>query len=319
MVESHTIDCSILPEPKFQSMGDIRRASEEFRTNGDVPKVRETINSYREFRSCCLDTSLKMLNAINLPKNVLVSARLKRMRSIYRKLTRISTFYVHEIDDIVGFRVIFQSLDDLQSVTQTLGSSGNTKVKNYLEKEHPCETGYRGVHAFFSFEQPFDHNGKKFNVRFEVQLRTYYQHMWACWCEGMGEQAKEGWFNRRDEPEIKEKITHLKSISKKIKMWEQKNSGDRQPCDRKHEPFPSIDNLYQKFAVVRRDENGYIGTDDYSDITESFEIVKYYEENKGLRALLLLGLSSEDIESHLKRTHLNWFSNVPAPQYWLPK
>ena len=313
MVESHTIDCSILPEPKFQSMGDIRRASEEFRTNGDVPKVRETINSYREFRSCCLDTSLKMLNAINLPKNVLVSARLKRMRSIYRKLTRISTFYVHEIDDIVGFRVIFQSLDDLQSVTQTLGSSGNTKVKNYLEKEHPCETGYRGVHAFFSFEQPFNDNGKKFNVRFEVQLRTYYQHMWACWCEGMGEQAKEGWLNRRDEPEIKEKITHLKSISKKIKMWEQKNS------DAVQKSFPSIDDLSQKFAVVRGYRNEYIGTDDYSDITKSFEVVKSYEEIQEVQALFLLGLSSDDIESHLRKTHLNWFSNVPDPEYWLPK
>ena len=316
MVENLTIDfsaCQILPEPKFQSMRDIERASKALQLGENTFETREKINSYREFRSCCLETSLKILSEINLPKNVLVSARLKRMQSIYRKLTRRSTFYVNRLDDIVGFRVVFQSLDDLQSVTQILGSSGNIKVKNYLEKEHPCGTGYRGVHAVFSFEQPFNDNGKKFNVRFEVQLRTYYQHMWACWCEGMGELAKEGWGNRRNKPEIKEKIAHLKSISKKIKMWEQKNS------DAVQKSFPSIDDLSQKFAVVRGYKNEYIGTDDYSDITKSFEVVKSYEEIQELQALFLLGLSSDDIESHLRKTHLNWFSNVPDPEYWLPK
>ena len=315
MVENLTIDCSacrILPEPKFQSMEDIKRASKALRLGENTFETREKINSYREFRSCCLETSLKILSEINLPKNALVSARLKRMQSIDRKLTRNPTFYVHELDDIVGFRIILQSLDELRSVITALNSSG-IKVKNYLEEEHPCGTGYRGGHAFFSFKQPFDYNGKEFKVRFEVQLRTYYQHMWACWCEGMGEQAKEGWCNRRNEPEIKEKITHLKSISKKIKMWEQKNS------DAVQKSFPSIDNLSQKFAVVRGDENGYIGAENYHDSTEAFEIVKYYEEDRGLRALFLLGLSSDDIESHLRETHLNWFSNVPEPEYWLPK
>ena len=218
-----------------------------------------------------------------MPKNVLVSARLKRMRSIYRKLKRRSTLYVNEINDIVGFRVVFQSLDDIQAVIAVLNSQG-VKVKDYLEEEHPCETGYRGVHTFFSFEQPFDHNGNKFNVRFEVQLRTYYQHMWACWCESMGEQAKEGWPKRRDEPEIIEKVTCLKTTSKKIEKWEPQNSGAIQ------RPFPSIDNLSQKFAVVRGDKNGYIGAENCPDSTEAFKRVKYYEEAQGLRDLFLLGL-----------------------------
>ena len=80
-----------------------------------------------------------------------------------------------------------------------------------------------------------------------------------------------------------------------------------------------MDDLSKKFAVVREYKDEYIGTDDYSDITKSFEIVKYYEENQKLQALLLLGLLSDDIKSHFREIHLNWFSNVPGSRYWLPK
>ena len=313
MVGSLSVDssvCRLLDAPKFQTMGDIRRASDDYRNDDNPLNAREIIDSYREFRACCFETSLKMLQDIHLPENGLISARLKRMPSIFRKLKRSSTFRVNELDDIVGFRIIFQSLSDLQVAVEILSSAG-IKMKDYLES--PQYTGYRGVHAIFPFKQPF--NDKTcFNVKFEVQLKTYYQHLWACWCEGMGEQAKEGWTNRRDEPEIQERIARLQGLSEKIRVWENNNPEALQIQG----GVPLIGNLSKKIAVVRGREDGYIGSDICSDTAEAFDLVKYYEDQQNLRALLLLGLSEPDITSHFSQTHINWFNKVPEPEYWWP-
>ena len=315
MVENFSVDtsvCRFLDNPKFQTMGDIKRASENYRNGVNPLDAQEKIDSYREFRSCCFKTSLDMLQGMNLSEHGLVSARLKRMPSICRKLERNPNFRVHELDDIVGFRIIFQSLNDLQIAVNTLASA-EIRMKNYLE--NPQCTGYRGVHAIFPFKQPF--NDKTcFSVRFEVQLKTYYQHLWACWCEGMGEQAKEGWPNRRDDPEIQEKIARLKSFSEKIRIWENNNPETLQT----QKKLPLIGNLATQIAVVRGNLDGgkYIGLDKCDDTTEAFNLLQDYEDQQNLRALLLLGLSEPDITSHFSQTHINWFNKVPEPEYWWP-
>ena len=313
MVENSSADtsgCRFLVEPKFQSMKDVKRASDNYRDGVNPSDALEKIDSYREFRTCCFETSLKMLQTMNFPENRLVSARLKRMPSIQRKLARCRTFYVNGLDDIVGFRVIFQSLSDLQSAVDALPSVG-IKMKNYLEQ--PQYTGYRGVHAIFRFEQPFNEK-TCFTVRFEVQLKTYYQHMWACWCEGMGEQAKEGWPNRRGDPIIQGRIAHLKDISEKIRVWENANPRAIQI----QKEFPLVENLSKKIAVVRGDKNGYIGLESCGNTIEAFEILKEYEEEANLEAVLLLGLSEDEIDTHFSKTHINWFNKVPEPEHWLP-
>ena len=315
MVENFSVDtsvCRFLDEPKFQSMKDVKRASDNFRSGIDFINAEETIDSYRAFRACCIETSLKILQGMHLPKNGLVSARLKRMRSIRRKLIRRSTFHVHQLNDIVGFRIIFQSLSELRDVANMLSLAGD-KTDDYLAK--PKCTGYRGIHVIFSFKQPFSEKSCV-KVRFEVQLRTHYQHLWACWCESMGEQAKEGWKNRKDDPEIQEKIARLKSLSEEIRVWENNNPETLQT----QKKLPLIGNLSKQIAVVRGglDSGGYIDLDECDDTTEAFNLLQDYEDQQNLRALLLLGLSEPDITSHFSQTHMNWFKEVPEPEYWWP-
>lgn len=314
MVENTEIDysaCRFLSDPRFASMADIERASQEYRTNRYNPATIDILQSYREFRICCIETSLGIVEQINLPKHILVSARLKRMESIYRKLRRSrESTYLSNIDDVIGFRVIFQSFDDLQFVAAAIKEREDAKTKDYLVEEHPNGHGYRGVHSIFRFDQPF--NKKKcFRVRFEVQLRTYYQHLWACWCEDMGEQAKEGYPNRKDEPEIIEKINTLKSTSDRIKVWENNNPNGVQEVKN---PLPISTDITRRFAVVR--QRGVV--DSCADSAEAFDYLMYYEK-QNLDALLLLGLSGESIEKHLRETHINsLLDRAYLPKDWMP-
>ena len=314
MVEITEIDfstCRLPSDPMFTSMGEIARASGKYKLDRYDIEAKDILQSYREFRVCCIETSLGILKQINLPKHVLVSARLKRMESIYRKLQRSrESTNLGNIDDVIGFRVIFQSLDDIQLVVAAIKQREDITTKDYLAEEHPNGHGYRGVHAIFRFSQPFNEK-KVFKVRFEAQLRTYYQHHWACWCESMGEQAKEGYPNRRNEPEIIEKLNNFKSISNKIKAWEESNPGTMQGIGNR---FPAPKDITRRFAVVRR--SGKINS--FYDGIEAFDCLMDYEE-KGAHALLLLGLSGEDIRAHLQETHINFLlGDAYSPEVWMP-
>lgn len=314
MVESTEIDytvCRFPPDPMFASISEIERASKRYRADRYDPEAINVLQSYREFRICCIETSLGILEKFNLPERILVSARLKRMESIYRKLQRSKeSTHVSNIDDVIGFRVIFRSLDDLLFVVAAVKKHKGITMKDYLVDEHPNGHGYRGVHVIFRFEQPFNEK-KRFRVRFEAQLRTYYQHCWACWCEGMGEQAKEGYRNRRDEPEIIETINNLKNISDRIKIWEESNPSGAQGAG---DPFLMSEDITRRFAVVRR--NGEI--DSCSNGAEAFDYLMGYEE-QNLDALLLLGLSGDDIKKHLQKTHINFLlGRAYQPEVWMP-
>ena len=319
-------DCAVLLEPRFGSIGDIRRASQSFREDRENLEAIEVLNSYRNFRLCCVQTSLRLLNRLELPEHVIISARLKRMKSIYRKLVKSemikkgSSADASNIDDVIGFRVIFRSLHELQSTVQKIQETNHgdvkVRIKNYLDEEHPIGHGYRGVHVIIHFEQPFSEE-RSFKVRFEVQLRTYYQHQWACWCESMGDQAKEGFLGRRDEPEAKKVLKELRKISDKVKRWEDCNKTTLQP-NKKGFPFPSFSWLGNKFVVCR--ENGDENFDTYPSIEEAFTWLIYYEK-KGVEALLILGTaeSEGEMKSYFRETYFyTLFGFFPEPEHWLP-
>ncbi len=180
-------------ELAFKSMGDVRRASKEFCENPQNFEARNKLNSYRKFRLNCIQTSLSLLKESELPNRVVVSARLKRLKSIYRKMMRNpkqTTVVINEMDDVVGFRIVCESLMDAVGLGKRVQEVLKARMKNYLETEHRAGLGYRAIHGIVRFRQPLQ--GTHVKVRFEVQIRTWYQHLWACWCEKHGEQAKEG-------------------------------------------------------------------------------------------------------------------------------
>ncbi len=306
----------------FKSMGDIARATASFAEDPKNPKALNVLNAYRRFRLDCLSTSQSLLVQAGLPQNVLISARLKRLRSIRRKLLRSKPSKklgtVSQMDDIIGFRVICQSCVEAEVLGERLHDELGARIKNYSDRAHPAKLGYRAIHAIVRFDQPFRDN--TVTSRLEVQVRTWYQHQWACWCESHGEHAKEGFRNEQARDESTYRLIHkLQDQSAEIARWEQQN------YDRIQRHLPAISDPYG-IALAWFDEQKNYGFDNFGqNHSEAVVGLNYLESLIGLDPLLLVGIGEEATEnSKLKRllmkTHPKFMSTDSLdPRYWMPE
>ncbi len=302
--------------PIFASMGDIARATETFRKQPKNPKALDVLNAYRNFRLNCIRTSLSLLRKASPPDKVLISARLKRLTSILRKLRRGQKGAVNEMDDIIGFRIICQSYGDAVAMSSRIANNLNASVKNYLENDHGAGIGYRAQHGIVKFKQPF-HNSSV-TVRFEIQVRSWYQHLWACWCESHGEQAKEGFPNRaNDDAATQDLVATLRECSHKIAQWEKANPSQVQTellnfSDPYNIALAWINN---KKMVYQFDVFGH-------DIASAVRHLNRLESQMGLDPLLLVGVANEpSLRELLMKTHPRFTKNKGDlnPKYWMPQ
>ncbi len=297
----------------FQSIGEIRRASDEYRSNQQNPVAIETINQYRRFRLNCVQTSLALLRQASLPDRVFVCARLKRLSSIYRKLKRNERLEikssVNEMDDIIGFRIICQSYSDAMQLGKRMGDIG-ARIKDYLQDTHFTGIGYRSIHAVIRFQQPFWE--RHVTSRFEVQIRTWYQHRWACWCERFGERAKEGFpCATSKEQEIRRGLLEL---SHQLKMWEETH-----PHIEQH-TLLQVSDLYN-VAVAWYSDDGSLGYDPcMSDMALASSLLSYLETQESIDSLLLIGIvDQQNLRELLRNTHPKFMTREALdPHYWMP-
>ena len=304
-------------ELRFRSMGDIRRASRAFCEDSSDVVARGVLDSYRTYRIACIRTSLSLLRIADLPDRVLVSARLKRLESVYRKMRRYpdQSISVNEMDDIIGFRIVCESLDDAIALGHRVASKVPARTKDYLENVHGAGVGYRAIHGIARFHQPL-FNGHV-TVRFEIQIRTWYQHLWACWCESHGEQAKEGFTNRKrtDREAVEVVKRDLIDRSQAVARWEEAH---RRESQRDLPRFVDPYNLAVAW-VDPPDQYGFhsCGT----NIAAAVGRLRYAESQRGLRPLLLVGVAdSPELRGVLARTHPNFVSGQSLdPQDWMPE
>ena len=311
MVEASS-DCLLHEKLPFRSMAEVRRAGKTFCDDFQHPHARTVLNSYRKFRLNCLETSLYLLKTAALPLKALVSARLKRLTSIHRKLMRRTTLPVNEMDDIIGFRVICQSLREVIDFADRVAVRLDAKSKNYLIQEHYAELGYRAIHVIVKFEQPF--LDRRVTVRFEIQIRTWYQHLWACWCENQGEQAKEGFLNRLHEDGVREKVAELQECSRKVRDWEDSHPGEMQT------DLPSFSGPHNVALAWFNQQRYYRFEPFRNDISAAVAYLNYLEAQRDVVPLLLIGVAGNlDLKQLLTRTHPNFLHNQPLePRYWMP-
>ena len=154
----------------------------------------------------------RAITAVLSGRSVLVAARLKRRDSLRAKLKRLLSIKLSQVADIIGFRVICQSVADAQAVVGDIDSLGlPTKTRHH----DPAPTGYRAIHL----EVQVDHElptGGPAKFALEVQVRTYYQHLWAMRSEAFGEQVKMGGGPRQQR-------RYLDRLSTAIGTWEKEN------------------------------------------------------------------------------------------------
>ena len=302
-------------------MGDIRRASAVFREDrGDVAALQQ-INAYRRFRLNCIRTSLSLLDDVGLPSNVLVSARLKRLRSIQRKMVRSRIrgikAPVNEMDDIIGFRVICSSPEVAEGFAARVSVLPRARTKNYLHSEHAAGLGYRAVHGIVRFDQPLHDN--TVTVRFEIQIRTWYQHLWACWCESYGEHAKEGfpnWQQRVDHERVSQVIAELRAAAAHIRELEVADPTGVQKT------LPAFAGAGSVALSWMRD--GYFSFEPFwADVQGAAARLEYLEGLRETNPLLLVGVTNRAAKSELRALLTDTHPNVLSagnlhPRYWLP-
>lgn len=117
-------------------------------------------------------------------KKGITSARVKRMKSIRRKLAN-STTKLYQMQDLGGCRAIMNNFSELDALIK-LYRNGGTQFeirgdRSYIEK--PRDSGYRGHHLILRYPIADD----RFKGRqIELQLRTRLQHSWATAVEAVG-------------------------------------------------------------------------------------------------------------------------------------
>lgn len=116
----------------------------------------------------------------------LTAARLKRMTSIRRKLSK-GNISLYQIQDIAGARAILPTMKDVERVTRYYldGDTPHAVIRAYDYIDAPKADGYRSRHIVLKF------NGQgedaAYNRQFvEIQLRTEKQHAWATAVEAVG-------------------------------------------------------------------------------------------------------------------------------------
>lgn len=120
----------------------------------------------------------------------LVFARLKRMRSVRRKLATISA-KLDQIQDLGGCRIIAPSIgraNELIACYRDMPKHELHNEKNYIAA--PKIGGYRSHHLNYKFK---GENGSEVlnGRRIEIQIRTRLQHTWATAVEAVGTFLRE--------------------------------------------------------------------------------------------------------------------------------
>ena len=285
--------------------------------------VAEPVQKYREFRMRCLTTSLNVAEAAGLPERVLVSVRLKRLVSIHRKLTRESKYNLGLLNDIIGIRIVCQTLDDVIALSDRIQSSCgfSCKVKDYIRgAENRAKTGYRAIHHILHFDQPVTEDAS-LRVGFEIQVKSFYQHQWAILQEKHGENVKAGYKGGEPGEEHLEAIQRWREISARIARRENNHPNEIQ------KDLPSFTSG-RNIAVVWRPPT----SEPESAVEPEFELFQNVEAattqlnyleghypSEPIHALLLVGVSREsDAKKILSMTHpLYVVGEAEPPEDWM--
>lgn len=161
-----------------------------FNTQNDISEDNKSVhdafvilNNWRSAHSYPLFVFQRDLRkyARKITNRALVVQRLKRIKSIIKKLrrTQTQTMNLSQMQDIGGCRVI---LEDIKEVNKFYNIYTKRKTKHKLIKEKnyitsPKLDGYRGVHLIYRYKGQI--TSKFDGLLIEIQIRSKLQHAWA--------------------------------------------------------------------------------------------------------------------------------------------
>tara|TARA_B100002051_G_scaffold85500_1_gene81732 strand:+ start:5686 stop:6600 length:915 start_codon:yes stop_codon:yes gene_type:complete len=282
----------------LKSKNQIIKTGERFRDNKELPNDWEVISDFKKFRSSTMKKELKKISKILAPYPHVLGCRLKRVDTIIRKLQKKENHKMNlvRMDDIIAYRIITDSIDNQIIIKDALKSKmENIRTRNYIES--PKNTGYRAIHLTYKEKLKLPEGENLSMYPTEIQLRTYYQHLWSTMSESFGEQSKDN----NATPAQRE---YLLALSDTISNFERKNKDSQIR-------FPSYSSDYS-FFIIHYDKyrNELVSKYEYgNDINGTIEHLSYIEsKNKANMNFetVLVGLPGNS--NHLEVTHLRYFT-----------
>ncbi len=180
------------------SKSRVNRAGANLAADRATPEDLEVIENWRASHNHILNTfQANLRRRAKLSEVRTPVQRIKRLETIQNKLIRFPNMQLARMHDIVGCRVVFESLDELYSFRSEFNKSRFShkrrmkKVANGADADaydyvtNPKPSGYRGIHDVFEFRakqggKSKAAGGERWNgLNIEIQYRTKVQHAWA--------------------------------------------------------------------------------------------------------------------------------------------
>lgn len=291
----------------LDSKSKINRAGTTLAENPANYIALRQVQCYRLFRALTFPQVFNTILPVFDTCNARVAGRLKRLPSIVRKMGRDRIVDLAQLADLVGIRIICESPCDADRVCNSVAAlEHHKKTIDYVGK--PRDSGYRGRHCILKVPQHWPSSGEPCFFEVEIQVRTWFQHLWALVSERYGEQVKEGGGTRtiRD---------YLEELSRLIAAHETKEPTTAQIAFAKHHGAQSI-------LVSRRASRGAerpYSEDFKTDYEGALRRLLAWEEDLGASdydVLFLIGIGDPKL---LGQTHAVFFGveNIPLPR-WAP-
>jgi ppGpp synthetase/RelA/SpoT-type nucleotidyltranferase len=145
----------------------------------------DIFNNWRASHAYPMHVIMKTLKNISKDVNsdAICVQRLKRAKSILKKLERFPTMQLSQIQDIGGCRVVMPDVNLTRKLsTEYIKRNKRHKrvksgEKNYINTPKP--DGYRSIHLVYKYHS-INKVGKIYNGKsIEIQIRSKLQHVWA--------------------------------------------------------------------------------------------------------------------------------------------
>jgi ppGpp synthetase/RelA/SpoT-type nucleotidyltranferase len=168
----------------------VDEAGQRFRDFRERPSDLALVQDFRRLRSDTLPNLFQRLAEAIKGQPCSLACRVKRTDTIVRKLRREDAMDLSRMEDIIAFRIIVPTAQVQEQMLEQLQQGLPIhKIRDY--RTRPTGAGYRAIHLVL--REPATHpGGMTYDYPCEIQLRTYYQHLWATMSESFGEQTKEG-------------------------------------------------------------------------------------------------------------------------------
>lgn len=163
----------------FPSKSAVRRAGSTIRAfqrgDADLPEMFAALDTLEQHRARHGAPLVKVNNGLrrfcrSLGIEGEVTQRLKKVPTIFSKLTRESGLDLSRMQDIGGCRVVVQDVQELRCLEARIRDTWGHRLKRTSDYvAHPRASGYRALHIVVEWD----------GCLIEIQLRTRTMHAWA--------------------------------------------------------------------------------------------------------------------------------------------